>query len=408
MGNEIEIIEGGCTAAKGFKAAGCYCGIGGNEEKGDLAMIVSDVPAAAASTFTKNKVKASHIAVTKEHIRNGRAQAVICNSGNANSCAPNGIEASTKICGMAASQLGIDEDDVLPASTGIIGVELPTAPFEKAVPGLVSKLSYDGSHEAALAIMTTDTVPKEAAVSFTIGGKKCAIGGIAKGSGMIHINMGTMLCFITTDAAISPEMLQKALSAEILDSFNQISVDGDTSTNDTVDILANGMAGNEEIVSEGPDLDTFRKALHEVCVMFARKLAGDGEGAGKLLEAEVTGAPNVEAARTAAKSVVSSNLVKAAVFGEDANWGRILCAIGYSDADFSVDNVDVVLVSAKGRIDVCKASKGLGFDEEKAAEIMSEHDIKAFVDLHDGDASASAWGCDLTYDYVKINGEYRS
>ena len=404
----VKVIQGGVTAAKGFKAGGVYSGIRKNGEKTDLALIVSDVPGNAAAVYTKNKVKAAHIPVTKRHLADGKAQAVMCNSGNANACTPDGEEIAEKATGIAASYLGIDKDNILPAATGVIGVPLPIEPFEKAMPELVSSLSYEGSADAATAIMTTDTYTKEYAVTFEAGGKVCTLGGVAKGSGMIHINMGTMLSFISTDCAISSEMVSKALHDEITDSFNQVSVDGDTSTNDTVIVIANGLAGNEEITGEGEDYAAFCEALHIVSTELSKMIAGDGEGCTKLLEAHVMGAPDKETARLVSKSIICSSLFKAAVFASDANWGRILCAIGYTDAEFDAADIDVNIKSEKGEVLVCKGSASIPFDDDFATEILSEKYVTVDVDLHDGEEDAYAWGCDLTYDYVRINGSYRS
>lgn len=404
----IKVIEGGVTAAKGFKAAGVYSGIRNNPDKTDLALIVSEVPGNAAAVYTKNKVKAAHIAVTKKHIADGKAQAVLCNSGNANTCTPDGEEVAEAATQIAAKQLGISSDDVLPAATGVIGVPLPIKPFEDAMPALVSELSDTGSASAALAILTTDTYIKEYAVQFEAGGKTCTLGGIAKGSGMIHINMGTMLSFISTDCAISSELVDKALHEEIIDSFNQVSVDGDSSTNDTVVVIANGLAGNHEITEVNSDYEAFCEALHIVSTELSKMIAGDGEGCTKLLEAHVSGAPDKETARLVSKSIICSSLFKAAVFASDANWGRILCAIGYTDAEFDVSDIDVSVKSEAGEVLVCKASASIPFDDDFATEILSKKHVTVEVDLHDGDADAYAWGCDLTYDYVKINGSYRS
>ncbi len=405
---KITFTCGGVTAAKGFKAAGIYCGIGNNSEKGDLALIFCDKPASCAAVYTRNKVKAAHIAVMKRFLADGKAQAVIINSGNANTCTPDGEDVAERICGLTAGCLGIRKDYVLPASTGVIGVPLPEEPFRKALPELCGRLSTHGSGEAARAIMTTDTVQKEFAVTFKAGGKTCTIGGIAKGSGMIHINMGTMLCFMTTDAAISSHMLEEALRNEIQSSFNQVSVDGDTSTNDTLLIMADGLAGNEEITGPGEDFDSFCEALHVLSVAFSKKIASDGEGATRLIEAHVTGAPDVGTARIIAKSIISSSLLKAAIYGEDANWGRILCAAGYADAEFSCDNVGVIMESAAGSVEVCRSSASVPFDEGLAKKILGEDEIRIEISLNDGDSSAYAWGCDLTHDYVTINGAYRS
>lgn len=404
----MKIIEGGVTAAKGFKAGGIYSGIRKNADKTDLALIVSEVPGNAAAVYTKNKVKAAHIPVTKRHLADGKAQAVLCNSGNANTCTPDGEEIAQKATEIAAKCLGISSDDVLPAATGVIGEPLPIDPFEKAMPELVSSLSPQGSADAALAILTTDTYIKECAVEFEAGGKKCVLGGIAKGSGMIHINMGTMLSFISTDCAVSQELVDKALHDEIADSYNQVSVDGDTSTNDTVVVIANGLAGNTEITEEDEDYKAFCEALHIVSVDLSKKIAGDGEGCTKLLEAHVTGAPDKETARLVSKSIICSSLFKAAVFASDANWGRILCAIGYTDAEFEAGNIDVSVKSEAGEVAVCKASASIPFDDDFATEILSKEAVTVEVDLHDGEEEAWAWGCDLTYDYVRINGSYRS
>ena len=403
-----KIIEGGVCAPQGFKAAGVHAGIRKNKTKKDLSLIVSDVRAAAAGVYTQNLVKGAPIYVTQKNIADGYAQAVICNSGNANTCNANGIEIAEKMCALVEDAVGIKASDVIVASTGVIGQPLDIAPIENAMPALKSALSGDGSDAAAEGIMTTDLAKKEIAVSFEIGGKECRIGGIAKGSGMIHPNMATMLVFVTTDVAIAPALLQKALSEDILDSFNMISVDRDTSTNDTVCIMANGMAGNEMITAEGADFDAFKKALAAVTVYLCRAIAKDGEGATKLLECHVKGAKDKQSARTVAKSVICSSLFKAAMFGADANWGRILCAIGYSGADVDVNKVCVSLGSVKGEILVCKNGSGVDFYEEKAKEVLSEKEIDINIALGDGEACADAWGCDLTYDYVKINGDYRT
>ncbi len=404
----MKIINGSVCAAKGFRASGIHCGIRHNRTKKDIALIVSDTPASAAAVYTTNLVKGAPLTVTKNHISNGIAQAVICNSGNANTCNANGIEVAEQMSALVASPLNIKADDVIVASTGVIGQPLNLEPIANGIPSLVSELSYTGNASAAEAIMTTDTVPKEIAVEFEIGGKVCHMGGIAKGSGMIHPNMATMLVFITTDAAITPAMLQKVLSTDIPDTFNMVSVDGDTSTNDMVSVLANGMAGNDIIDSEGEALDTFAKALNTVTVHLCRMIAGDGEGATKLLECNVSGASTHESAKKIAKSIICSSLVKAAMFGADANWGRILCAIGYSGEQVNVLGVDVSFKSAKGEIDVCKKGASIDFSEEKAKEILLEKEIEINVVLSDGNESATAWGCDLTYDYVKINGDYRT
>lgn len=404
----MRFIEGGVCAAKGYKASGVHCGIRKQTTKKDLALIVSDKKASAAAVYTQNLVKGAPIAVTKANIKDGKAMAVICNSGNANTCNANGIEIAEQMCELTEKYAGISKNDVVVASTGVIGQPLDIEPIASKMEDLVSELSYNGSSNAAAAIMTTDTVKKETAVSFEIGGVECRIGGIAKGSGMIHPNMATMLVFVTSDVAISPELLQKALSEDVQTSFNMISVDGDTSTNDMVTVFANGMAGNKEITEEGEDFEAFKKALNTVTVYLCRKIAGDGEGASKLLECKVTGAKTDKAAKGSAKSVICSSLLKAAMFGADANWGRVLCALGYSGEDLDVDKIDVRFKSCKGEILVCKDGSGVDFSEEKAKEILLEKEIEILVDLNDGEYSATAWGCDLTYDYVKINGDYRS
>ena len=404
----MKLISGGVCAATGFKANGVHCGIRRNQSKRDLALIVSDVPASAAAVYTTNLVKGAPLTVTKSNIADGVAQAVICNSGNANTCNWNGIQIAEEMCGLVQQHLGVKSSDVVVASTGVIGQVLDITPIANGMAELTEGLSYDGGMNAAQAIMTTDTCPKEIAVEFTLGGKVCRMGGIAKGSGMIHPNMATMLVFITTDAAISPEMLQKALSGDIANTFNMLSIDGDTSTNDMVTVLANGLAGNEPVNAEGADFDVFMEALNTINVQLCRMIAGDGEGATKLLECIATGADTPEAAKTAAKSVICSSLFKAAMFGADANWGRVLCAIGYSGADVDVGKIGVSFRSAKGTITVCENGAGIPFSEEKAKEILLEKEIEILVSLGDGSCGASAWGCDLTYDYVKINGDYRT
>ena len=405
---DIKLINGGVCAAQGFKASGVHCGIRKNKTKKDLALIVSDTLCNAAAVYTTNLVKGAPLTVTKNHIANGKAQAVICNSGNANTCNANGIEIAEKMCELVAAQTGISASDIVVASTGVIGQPLDITPIANGIPVLASALSYDGSQDAAEAIMTTDTIDKQIAVEFTVGGKICKMGGIAKGSGMIHPNMATMLVFITTDAAISSEMLGKALSGDIANTFNVLSIDGDTSTNDMVTVLANGLAGNDEITAEGEDFNTFMKALNTVTVNLCRVIAGDGEGATKLLECKVSGGKTLEISKTVAKSVICSSLLKAAMFGADANWGRVLCAIGYSGADVDVTKIDVSFVSNKGEILVCQNGAGVDFSEEKAKEILLEKEIVIDVKLNDGEFTSTAWGCDLTYDYVKINGDYRT
>ena len=401
-------IEGGVCAPKGYTAGGIYCGIRKRNDKNDLAMIFSKVPAHAAAVYTTNLVKGAPLTVTKQHIADGIAQAVICNSGNANTCNSDGLEIAEKMSALAAGELGISPKDVIVASTGVIGQKLNITPVANNIGKLVASLSENGEDEAAKAIMTTDLVMKKIAVEFEIYGKTCRLGGIAKGSGMIHPNMATMLVFLTTDAAISAPMLQKALSHDVQKTFNMLSVDGDTSTNDMVAIMANGLAGNQEITEEGPAFDTFMKALNTVTISLCRTIAGDGEGATKLLECDVTGAADEKTAAVVAKSVITSSLLKAAMFGADANWGRVLCAIGYSGADLDVNKVDVAFKSAKGLLPVCKNGAGVDFSEEFAKEVLLEKEITILVGLNSGNAKATAWGCDLTYDYVKINGDYRS
>ena len=401
-------ISGGVCAAKGFTANGVHCGIRSGKQKRDLSLIFSEKKAAAAAVYTTNLVKGAPLLVTKQHLADGYAQAVICNSGNANTCNANGIEIAEGMSDLAAAALGISPADVVVASTGVIGQPLCLDPIKTGIPALAAGLCAEGSAAAAEGIMTTDTALKEIAVEFTLGGKVCRMGGIAKGSGMIHPNMATMLVFITTDAAIAPAMLQKALSGDIANTFNMISIDGDTSTNDMVTVLANGMAGNEEITAEGEDFAAFMQALNTVTVWLCRHIAADGEGATKLLECKVSGGKDEKTAKTVAKSVICSSLLKAAMFGADANWGRVLCAIGYSGADVDVDKVGVSFRSCKGEIEVCKNGAGVMFSEEKAKEILLEKEIEILIALGDGDAAATAWGCDLTYDYVKINGDYRT
>ena len=401
-------IEGGVCAAAGFKAAGVHCGIRKNQTKRDLGLIVSDCKASAAAVYTTNLVKGAPLLVTEEHLADGTAQAILCNSGNANTCNADGPQIANAMCQLAADQLGLAPEDVAIASTGVIGQPLNLEIIQAGMAPLAADLAYHNSLHAAPAIMTTDTIPKEAAVEFELDGKVCLLGGIAKGSGMIHPNMATMLVFLTTDAAISSELLQKALSTDVQSTFNMVSVDGDTSTNDMVVILANGMAGNTLITQEGEDFAVFMKALNTVTMQLCKMLAGDGEGATHLLECKVSGAADLATARTVAKSVICSSLVKAAIFGADANWGRILCAIGYSGADVNVQAVDVAFVSKAGCIEVCKAGAGIPFSEEKAKQILLEHEIEIQVELNSGSAESTAWGCDLTYDYVKINGDYRT
>ncbi len=404
----MKFVKGGVCAAKGFTAGGVHCGIRKNRDKKDLSLIVSETRASAAAVYTTNLVKGAPLTVTKEHLADGFAQAVICNSGNANTCNANGIEIANEMSALCANALGISENDIVVASTGVIGQPLDIEPIADGIPELVASLSVDGSDAAAQGIMTTDTKKKEVAVEFELDGKTCRIGGIAKGSGMIHPNMATMLVFITSDVAISPSMLQKALSGDIANTFNMVSVDGDTSTNDMVTVLANGLAGNSKITAEGGNFDIFMKALNSVTVELCRGIAGDGEGATKLLECKVTGAKTLDIAKTVAKSVICSSLLKAAMFGADANWGRVLCAIGYSGADVDVNKIDVAFRSEAGEIAVCENGAGIAFSEEIAKEILLKDEIEILVALNDGGYSSTAWGGDLTYDYVKINGDYRT
>lgn len=410
MENVMKQVEGGVCAAKGFSANGLNCGLNPNKEKNDLALIYSEKMCNAAAVYTTNKVKGAPILVTKKNLAasGNHVQAVIANSKNANTCNADGEEKAAKMCALAAEQLGISADNMIVASTGVIGQVLPIEPIETHIEQLAKGLAPEHHDRAANAIMTTDTFPKEYAVTFTAGGKKCTIGGMAKGSGMIHPNMATTLNFVTTDAAISTDLIQKALSEIVKVTYNCLSIDGDTSTNDMVCILANGLAGNEEITTEGEDYKAFSDALYQVLMSLTKMLAKDGEGASKMLECTCAGAPDQDTAIIVAKSVIRSPLFKCAMFGEDANWGRILCAIGYAEAEFDIDKVAVDLASAKGTIAVCRDGSGVEFSEEKAKEVLGEDEIYININLHQGDASAKAWGCDLTYDYVKINGDYRS
>ena len=405
-----KVIDGGVCAAKGYKANGLNCGLNKNPDKNDLGLYVSDVPAKTAGVYTTNKVKGAPILVTKAHLEapGGIARAVIMNSKNANTCNADGVEKAEAMCALAAKELGISSDEVLVASTGVIGQILPIEPIADNVSALAEGITYDGNERAATAIMTTDTVKKEYAVEFELDGKTCRLGGMAKGSGMIHPNMATTLNFITTDAAVSADMLQKALSEIVKVTYNCLSVDGDTSTNDTILLHANGLAQNSEIVAEGKDYDTFKEALYIVMSELTKMLAKDGEGATKLLECTVSGSPDTDTAIIVAKSVIRSPLLKCAMFGADANWGRVLCAIGYAEAEFDINKVDVDFRSARGVLPVCRNGAGIPFSEELAKEILSEEDIFIDVNLNLGNAEAKAWGCDLTYEYVKINGDYRS
>ena len=406
--SNMKKIEGGVCAPAGFKANGVHCGIRKNKAKRDLSLIVSDVRCAAACVYTQNLVKGAPIAVTKEHVKDGYAQAIVCNSGNANTCNADGVEIAEGMCGLVEKYAHIPAEDVVVASTGVIGQPLSLEPIESGMGELVNGLSDLGSLYAAQGIMTTDTVDKQIAYSFQIGGRECKIGAIGKGVGMICPNMATMLIFITTDAAITSAMLQKALSADVKDSFNMVSVDGDTSTNDMVCVLANGMAGNEPISATGKEFNAFRKALSKVTTNLCRRIAKDGEGATKLLECKVTGAKNKAAAKTVAKSVIKSSLFKAAMFGADANWGRVLCAIGYAGADVDISKIDVDFKSRAGTIAVCRGGSGVPFSEDEAKKVLSQGEIEVLISLGDGNGKAVAWGCDLTYEYVKINGDYRT
>ncbi|WP_125140663.1 bifunctional glutamate N-acetyltransferase/amino-acid acetyltransferase ArgJ [Clostridium transplantifaecale] len=402
----MKIIDGGVCAAKGFKAGAMRCGIRKSQTKKDLAMILSDCECSAAAVYTTNRVKAAPILLTMEHLKNGKARAVIVNSGNANACAPFGIENARREAMAAARALNVPLEDVIVASTGVIGQTLNVECIEENAGNM--EMKYDNSLTAAEAIMTTDTKVKTIAVEFELEGTACRIGGICKGSGMIHPNMGTMLSFITTDCAISPEMIQKALKADVKKTFNRVTVDGDTSTNDMCTVLANGMAGNETITQEGKNFDAFCEALHAVTEDLARKIAGDGEGASKLMTCTVAGAADEVTAELLSKSICSSSLVKAAMFGSDANWGRVLCAMGYSGAPFNTEEVTVEFASKAGSIAVCEKGRGLDFSEETAKKILSEEEVEINVTLKEGDGKVTCWGCDLTYDYVKINGDYRT
>ena len=403
-------VDGGVCAAQGFVANGLNAGINPDKKKNDMCLVYSKEPCSAAGVYTQNKVKGAPVIVTRENLKksNGIARAILANSKNANTCNFDGIEIAEKACKLAADQLGIKPEEVIIGSTGVIGQRLSIQPFEEYMKPLAEGMTADGNDRAAYAIMTTDTVMKQVAVEFKIGDAICRMGGMAKGSGMIHPNMATTLNFLTSDVAITPELIQKALSDVVKVTYNCLSVDGDTSTNDTVTVMANGLAGNKLIDKEGEDYDTFRQALYIVMMNMTRMLAADGEGASKLLECSVTGAPDQETAIIIAKSVIRSPLLKCAMFGEDANWGRVLCAIGYAEAEFDIDKVDVDFESEFGKIAVCRDGSGVEFSEEIAAKILSAEEIHILVELKQGKAQAKAWGCDLTYDYVKINGDYRS
>ncbi len=406
----MKYIDGGVCAAKGFKAAGVFCGVKANSSptKKDLALIYSEIPCAAAGIFTKNQVKAAPVLLDMELIKDGVAQAIVANSKNANACAPEGMENAKRMCRAAAEALNIPAENVMVSSTGVIGQRLNIEAIEKGIPMAAAQLSFDGSDAAANAIMTTDTVKKEFACEVEIDGKTIHIGGIAKGSGMIHPNMGTMLCYITTDCAISAPMLKKALLSANSVSFNRISVDGDTSTNDSCIVLANGLAGNKEITAEGADYDVFLEAFVAICTDLARSMAADGEGAKHLITCQVNGAKSVEQAETIGKSVIGSALTKSAIFGCDANWGRVLAAMGYSGETFDPEKVNVSFASSAGNVPVCKDGRGLDFDEELASKILSEKEVIINIVMAEGCSEATCWGCDLTYDYVRINGDYRT
>lgn len=405
---DIKFTDGGVTAPKGFTANGIHCGIRKSKDKKDLALIFCEKECDTAAVYTQNLVCGAPITVTKNNISDGKARAVVCNSGIANTCNADGIEKAEGMCEITANALGISKSDIIVASTGVIGQPLDLEPVKNGINELVSGLNKNGSDSAANAIMTTDTVKKEFACEFTLGGKPCHIGAISKGSGMIHPNMATMLAFITTDANISSEMLKTSLLEVVADSFNMLSVDGDTSTNDTVAILASGLCENERITEKNDDYRTFTLALSSICEKLVKLMAKDGEGATKLVECVVTGASDVKTAKTCAKAVICSSLVKAAMFGSDANWGRILCALGYSGVDIDVHKVDVKFSSDGGEIEVCKDGSGIDFSEELAKKVLSCDEVYILVDLKLGASCATAYGCDLTYDYVKINGDYRT
>lgn len=405
---DCKMIDGGVCAPKGFTASGIHCGIRKNKEKKDLALIMCEKECDTAAVFTKNLVYGAPITVTRENISDGKARGVICNSGIANTCSPDGVEKARAMCDLAAEATGTKSTDFIVSSTGVIGPSINIEPIKNGMPQLVNELSSDGSDSAANAIMTTDTVKKEFAVEFALGGKICRIGAIAKGSGMIHPNMATMLCFITTDADISPECIKSALLSVVEDSFNMLSVDGDTSTNDTVAVLASGLCGNDRIESENSDYAVFTEALSILCKKTVRLMAKDGEGATKLVECFVSGAESREIAKICAKSVISSSLVKSAMFGADANCGRILCAIGYSGAQIDAGKIGIEYISDRGTVTVCQNGVVIDFSEEKAKDILSADEIQIAISLNSGEENATAWGCDLTYDYVKINGDYRT
>ena len=402
----MKIIDGGVCAAKGFKAGSVRCGIKASRTNDDTAIIFSECECNAAATYTMNRVKAAPVYVTMEHLENGVARAIVANSGNANACAPDGMENARRMAKAAADFLGVDEEDVAVASTGVIGQRIKIECKEEHMSEIV--LSADDAEHATRAIKTTDTRTKTAAVENSVGRKTCRIGGICKGSGMIHPNMGTMLSFITTDCAISHEMLTDALQENVKKTYNRVTVDGDTSTNDMCVVLANGLAGNELIDWQNEDYQAFCKALNEINTRLARQIAADGEGATKLVTCTVKNSRSEETAERLAKAVVGSNLVKAAMFGADANWGRVLCAMGYSKAPFRPEYVDVAFESENGSVAVCEKGAALNFDEELAKKVLTANEVTIQIDVHEGEHAATAWGCDLTYDYVKINGDYRT
>jgi len=406
----MKYISGGVAAPQGFTAAGFHCGVkeGSPEEKKDLALILSDCDCVAAAVYTKNQVKAAPIYVSMEYLKDGHARGIVANSGNANACAPQGLENAKRMAAAAAKACGLSPEDFAVASTGVIGVDLNIAVIEAGIPQAAAVLAKDGSAAAANAILTTDLVEKEIAVSIELGGKTVSIGAIAKGSGMIHPNMGTMLCFATTDCAIDGALLQKTLAKIVTKTFNRITVDGDSSTNDTCFVLANGLAGNVPLQEGSAEYQCFYDALYTVFEYEAKKVAGDGEGASHLVTCTVEGVLTEDKAEMMAKSVVGSSLVKAAMFGADANWGRVLCAIGYSGASFDPGGVAVKFQSLAGELSVCQDGAGLVFDEALAKQVLLEKEVTILVSLHEGTECATCWGCDLTYDYVKINGDYRS
>ena len=404
----ITTYDDGVTFPKGFTASGVHAGFRKNKAKLDLALIMAEKAVPAAAVYTTNTVKGAPLVVTKKHLENGYARAIIVNSGNANTCNDNGIEIAEKTCSILAGKCGMSADDVIVASTGVIGQRMSIEPFEKGIPELVDSLSASGGEDAMRAIMTTDTVPKRAAAAAMINGRQVRIGGIAKGSGMICPNMATLLAFVTTDAVISPEALRRALDIDVKKSFNMVTIDGDTSTNDMFAIMASGAAGNEEIKAGTPAFMRFAELLSKVTASLCKQIAADGEGATKAIECRIKGAQNIDIAKKAAKAVAGSALVKAAIFGADANWGRVLCALGYSDEKLNADKADVTFISSAGEITVCRDGFGVDFSEEKAKEILFAREITIDVDLNSGEAGATAWGCDLTYDYVKINGDYRT